>query len=152
MSSHSEQAMDAYRVYRVLPQADFYRTRVTRFERALRQTTKVSAVLLVLAALCGALGVADASRRGMWAFLAAAFAAVSTAIAAYEVAFGFERLGRQYQAALAALELLDAERPLAPDDPAVARHVTRSERLLRSEVDTWSHLDEERATGSSGTS
>ena len=85
----------------------------------------------------------------MWAFMAASFAALSTAIAAYEVAFGFERLSRQYADTLSVLMLAYVERPSAPDDQNVEQHVALVERLLRSEVDSWSHLSTEapRAAG-----
>jgi hypothetical protein len=130
----------AYDRYRVDEQVAYYRRQTAMYERALRRTTRISALLLVMASLFGALGAVDTPRRGMWAFMAASFAALSTAIAAYEVAFGFERLSRQYADTLSALMLADAERPTAPDDQNVEQHVALVERLLRSEVDSWSHL------------
>jgi hypothetical protein len=140
MSSPADQVLQAYDHYRVEDQVAYYRRQTIICERALRRTTRISAVLLVFAALFGSLGAVDEARRGMWAFMAATFAALSTAIAAYEVAFGFERLSRQYADTLSALMLAYAAGPTAPDDQNVEQHVALVERLLRSEVDSWSHL------------
>ena len=74
----------------------------------------------------------------MWAFCSAGFAALATALSAYEVAFGFERYSRQYTETRAALELADASRPPASDPEAVVDYVTRVEGLLRSDVESWS--------------
>ena len=139
--------MSAYRRYRVDGQVEYYRRQADKLERALRRTTRFSAILLVAAAMCGALGAVDTNRRGMWAFLAAGFAALSTAIAAYEVAFGFERYSRQYTETLSALKLADAERAHGADDDNVKLQVTLVERVLRSEVDSWSHLTSDTVLG-----
>ena len=140
MSADADQVMAAYRRYRIHNQVDYFSRQASVLQQALRRTTRISAALLVMASLFGALGAVDADRRGMWAFLAATFAALSTAVAAYEVAFGFERLSRQYADTLAALKLADAECPPTLSDDDVARQVARIERLLRSEVDSWSRV------------
>jgi prophage DNA circulation protein len=137
--------MDAYRRYRIDDQVGYYGSKASSFERALRHTTRISATLLVAASLFGAIAAVDESRRGMWAFLAATVAAISTAIAAYEVAFGFDRFSRQYNETLAALKLADASRPSTADESAVEQHVALIERLLRSEIDSWSRLSSEAA-------
>ncbi len=147
MSTRADQVMAAYRRYRVDGQVEYYRRQADKLERALRRTTRYSAILLVLAAMWGALGAVDTDRRGMWAFLAATFAALSTAIAAYEAAFGFERLSRQYTETLSALKIADAEREYEADDDNVKAQVTLVEQVLRSEVDRWSHLTSETVLG-----
>lgn len=146
MTTRADDVMRAYRRYRIDDQAAYYQRQAANFERALRRTTRISAILLVAASLCGALGAVDANRRGMWAFVATSLAALSTAVATYEVAFGFERVARQYAETLSALELAHAARPTGPDDTKVADHVALVERLLRSEVDSWSHLGSETAS------
>jgi SMODS and SLOG-associating 2TM effector domain 1 len=105
-------------------------------------------VLLILAALFGALATADAARRAMWALTATALSALATAMTSYEAAFGFERLARQYAETGSALALADVNGPQPDDlddldgdearDQRVAMFVTEVERVLRSEVDTWS--------------
>jgi hypothetical protein len=66
----------------------------------------------------------------------------------YESAFGFERLARRYAETSSALALADVFGPQPEDldqlesdakrDEAVLTFVAETERLLRSEVDTWS--------------
>jgi hypothetical protein len=76
----------------------------------------------------------------MWAFLAAGFAALTTAVATYEVAFGFERLSRQYNETVVALRLAEAEGPRTADARGGGEYVARVEHLLLTEVGRWSHL------------
>jgi SMODS and SLOG-associating 2TM effector domain 1 len=136
--------LGAYRRHRIAPQDVYYGHNSRNYEHARRWTLIATAVLLVLAALLGALGAADTPRRGMWAFLAAAVAAVATAITSYEAAFGFERYSRQYRDTRLALRLVEARGPRPEDlhgpdaDTRVGEFVAEVERLLRSEVDSWS--------------
>jgi hypothetical protein len=97
----------------------------------------ITAVLLVLAAFFGALGAADANRRAVWAFTAAALAALGTAVATFESAFDFERLSRQFSETGDAVALRNAKGP-KPDE-GVPGFVTAIEEILGSEVDRWSH-------------
>jgi hypothetical protein len=133
----------AYRRNRLDDQARYYGRRSRLFERARRWTLTTSALLLVLSALFGALASADGSRRAMWAFLAAAFAAGATGVAVYEASSGFERLSRQYQQTLAALRLADAVGPSAADGTdvtpsALGTFVGDVETILLAEVESWS--------------
>lgn len=136
--------LDAYRRHRIGHQERYYGHRSRDYERARRWSVAATAVLLALAALFGALGAADAPRRAMWAFLAAAVSAVATAIMSYEAAFGFEHYSRQYRDTRLALRLVDARGPRSEDlddsnaDATLGEFVTEIERLLRSEVDSWS--------------
>ena len=86
-----DEVLDVYRRYRIDDQARYYERRAADFERARRWTVTVTALLLVLAALFGSLGAADADRRAAWAFVAAALAALATALSTLESSFGFER-------------------------------------------------------------
>lgn len=147
MSARDEQALDAYRRYRVEAQAAYYERQARTFQKALRRTTRISAVLLVGAAFFGALGTADPSHRGIWAFTATALAALATAVATYEITFGFERLSRQYDDTLAALVLADAAGLTLDDDgDALAARVTSIEQVLTGEVAGWSHLESDAPT------
>jgi hypothetical protein len=150
--------LDAYRHHRVDAQIGYYGAKADDFERARRWTVTTSAVLLVLAALFGALGAAYTDRRAMWAFFAATLSAVATAVSAFEAASGFERFSRQYAETRAALVLASAHGPRAQDigvngdaaasETEVQAFVGDIERVLRAEVDTWSHVAERPADDS----
>jgi hypothetical protein len=145
--------LDAYRRHRIDDQTHYYAGRGVEFERARRWTVAASAGLLVLAALCGALGAAYGAHRAMWAFFAAALSALATAISGFEAAFGFERFSRGATETVSALSLLDTRGP-RPGRPATDEEllafVVEVERLLRSEVDTWSQVAEKTADAPSG--
>jgi hypothetical protein len=148
MSDRRAQLLDAYRQYRIAPQRAYYAGRAERNETARRWAVTATASLLVLAALFGALGTADPERRALWAFVAASLAALATALTSYEAAFGFERLARRYAETRSALALADVFGPRPEDldqlgtdterNQMVSAFVAETERLLRSEVDTWS--------------
>jgi SMODS and SLOG-associating 2TM effector domain 1 len=103
--------LKAYRSHRLADQEDYYGRRSHEYERARRWSVTSAALLLVAAALLGALATADPQRRAMWAFLAAAVSALATGITSYEAAFGLERYSRQYRDTQLALRLLDARGP-----------------------------------------
>jgi SMODS and SLOG-associating 2TM effector domain 1 len=135
--------LDAYRSSRIADQEQYYGHRSRQYERARRWSVTATALLLVTAALFGALGSADSQRRGLWAFLAAAVSAVATGIISYEASFGFERYSRQYRDTKLALRLPDARGPRREDvqgpegDDRVQDFVIEVERLLRTEIDSW---------------
>jgi hypothetical protein len=142
-SDWRSELLDAYRRHRIDDQTRYYARRGIEFERARRWTVTASAGLLVLAALCGALGAAYGSQRAMWAFIAAALSAVASAISGFEAAFGFERFSRRSDETASALALADTHGPRAgqpASDEDLMAFVVDIERLLRSEVDTWSQL------------
>jgi hypothetical protein len=144
--------IDAYRHHRVDDQIEYYGTKAADFERARRWTVTITAVLLVVAALFGALGAAYPAHRAMWAFFAAGLSALATAVSAFEAASGFERFSRSYAETRAALVLAAARGPRTDDigvdgddeasATAIQSFVFDIERVLRSEVDTWSHVAE----------
>ena len=135
--TRDEQLLDAYRQHRVEDQVGYYERRSGDYERARRLSVTITAALLVLAALFGALGAADANRRAVWAFTAAAFAALGTALTTFESAFGFERLSRQFGETGAAVALRNVQGP-KDDKGGVPGFVEDVEGILRSEVDRWS--------------
>jgi hypothetical protein len=133
----------AYRAHRIDDQVAFYARRAADNERARREALWISAACLVMAALFGALATADQARRQVWAVIAAGFGALATAVGAYEAAFGFERLSRQYADTRGALHIADVRGPQSDDDGSLAPHevvgfVDNVEGILRSEVDRWS--------------
>jgi hypothetical protein len=141
----AEEFLLAYRAHRIDDQMAYYARRAEDNERARREALWVSAICLVLSALFGALATADERRRQIWAVIAAGFGALATAVGAYEAAFGFERLSRQYEDTRGALHIADVRGP-QEDEPAeldsaeLLRFVDRVEAILRSEVDSWSQL------------
>jgi SMODS and SLOG-associating 2TM effector domain 1 len=141
--------LEVYRSHRIADQERYYGRRSRAYERARRWSVTATAVLLVAAALLGALGTADSQRRAMWAFLAATVSAVATGITSYEAAFGFERYSRQYRDTQLALRMLDVRGPQPDDlggpdgDARVQEFVSGMERLLRSEVDSWAEQSRE---------
>ena len=140
--------LDAYRRHRIDDQTHYYARRSVEFERARRWTVTASAGLLVFAALFGAVGAAYGAHRAMWAFMAAALAAMASAISGFEAAFGFERFSRGANETVSALALADTHGPRAgrpATDEELLAFVVGVERLLRSEVDTWSQVAEKAA-------
>jgi SMODS and SLOG-associating 2TM effector domain 1 len=148
MNDRRAEFLDAYRQHRVTTQQAYYSARAERNEAARRGAVTATGTLLVLAALFGALATADATRRALWAFVAASVSALATALVSYEAAFGFERLARQYAQTRSAIAMADVFGPRPEDldrlgtdeerDEAISTFVANTERLLRSEVDTWS--------------
>jgi hypothetical protein len=137
------QFLDLYLRHRLGDQVRWYERRQHEYGAARRWTVSASAVLLSASALFGALGVADQPRRTAWAFVATALAAMATAVAGYEAAFGFERLARRYGDTAATLHLLDAQGPRPPDvaSPSgaerLAGFVQDVETALLNEVGSW---------------
>jgi hypothetical protein len=147
-SDWRSEVLDAYRRHRIDDQTHYYSRRAIEFERARRWTVAASAGLLVGAALCGVLGATYGEHRAMWAFLAAALSATATAISGFEAAFGFERFSRGANETVSALALADTHGPRAgrpASDEELMAFVVGVERLLRSEVDTWSQVAEKAA-------
>ena len=148
----SDELLDAYRHHRLDAQIGYYGSKAADFERARRWTVTTTALLLVMAALFGALGAAYPGHRAMWAFFAAMLSAIATAVTAFEATSGFERFSRQYAETQAALVLASAHGPRARDaagngdqaasETEVQTFVDGVERVLRAEVDTWSHVAE----------
>ena len=141
-----EEFLLAYRAHRVDDQMAYYARRAADNEKARREALWISAICLVFSALFGALATADQARRQIWAVIAAGFGALATTVGAYEAAFGFERLSRQFEDTRGALHITDVRGPQgdgisAPGEPAdILVFVDEVEGILRSEVDTWSQL------------
>jgi hypothetical protein len=144
------QFLAAYRRHRLDDQSVYYAARARMFEQARRAVITVSALMMVMAALFGAIGAAYADRRAFWAFLAASVAALGTALTSFEAAFGLERYSRLYGESHRALMIAAVDEPrgaeLAADgDARVSAHVHRVERILGDEVDTWSQYTQQPA-------
>ncbi|GLZ28913.1 hypothetical protein Lesp02_11030 [Lentzea sp. NBRC 105346] len=117
-----------------------FHDRLTHFERgkaryaaARTWTVAFAATFFITAAALGAVGMADGPRRPLWAFLATAFAALATAVSAYESTFGFRRLAREYSTTVTALQRLEVDGPTPDDvdDEQLVSFVTEVESVFR---------------------
>jgi hypothetical protein len=124
------QFLRVYLKHRVAERLDGFERARTKYTSARRWTGALAVLLLAGAAALGALAAADATRRPMWGFLAAVVAALATAVAWYESAFGLRRLARRSSSGAALLEILQAH-GAASDEDGVAAFVTEVESVLR---------------------
>lgn len=145
MSERSRQALTLYRAARVEDQVDYYRRTSAEYDRAGAQSVALSAVLLSLTSLAGALAGLEISGKMGWAIAAAVIPAVSTAVAAYDAVFGFDRFSKLYGDAMRSLRLV--EEPdlagIADDRVAaaeVAAYVDAVEAVLLKEQAQWGQL------------
>jgi hypothetical protein len=124
------QFLRVYLKHRVGERLDGFERARAKYTSSRRWTGALSVLLLAGAAALGALAAADATRRPMWGFLAAVVAALATAVAWYESAFGLRRLARRSSSGAALLEILQAH-GAASDEDGVAAFVTEVESVLR---------------------
>jgi len=144
MSPRTDQLLSFYRECRIDDQVNFYASRRTLFDRAIDQALSLSAILLGLTAAAAALAGAKVSPVWVWAILATALPAVSTALTSYGSLYAFEQQGKIYGDAVRAAHA--AARP-AEADPSVPRSgedaaelVKRVEAVFRQEQAQWGQL------------
>jgi hypothetical protein len=149
MTKHDEEFLDVYETYRFRDQQVWYRNRREEFNEAHNQVTALIAVLMFLAAVSAALTAFNVARlRGLWAVLAVAFPALSTAFAAYRELYSFERHARVYRDSENALIRVDAYNPrhrpgIASEigyRRALSTYVSKGEAVLRKEQGQWGQL------------
>jgi hypothetical protein len=132
--------LEAYDAHRVEDQRGFYEKRSDEYARSALQTSSVSEVLLLLAAVCGVVA-AFWNDQAVWlGVLAAAFAAFAAAVASWAEVVGFSANAELYKAASAGLAQV---RPRRPDPPVASAESVRTyfdqvEDILLGEVRTWS--------------
>jgi hypothetical protein len=148
MSERSRQALTLYRAARLEDQGDYYRRTAAEYDRAGAQSVALSAVLLSLTTLAGTLAGLEISGKLGWAIAAAVIPAASTALAAYEAIFGFERISKLYADAIRSLRLI--EEPdltgIANEAEAaaqVAAYAGAVEAILLKEQAQWGQLTAE---------
>ncbi|MGM1060589.1 hypothetical protein [Saccharothrix sp. Mg75] len=127
---HREQFVRAYLRHRVGERLAGFEQARARYTSARRWTTAGAVLLYTAAAALGAVAVADAPRRELWAFLAAVAAAGATAVAVYEAAFSFRALSRRSANGVALLHLLQAHGAPEGEDGVTAFR-TEVESVLR---------------------
>ena len=137
-----------YRTHRLQHQSAFYESRRKEFAAAHDEIAWATAILLVLTAAMAALASADiGGLKSFWSILAVAFPALSTAFAAYNGLYAFERQGKIYGDAADALLRARADAPdlRSPMDDAafskaLSAHVDQVEQILRNEQAQWGQL------------
>jgi hypothetical protein len=144
-SSREALALALYREARVDDQLRYYGAAAAEYERANAQSVAVAAVLLSVTTLAGTLAGLDITGKLGWAVVAAVVPAVSTALAAYEALFGFERIGKLYTDAVQSLRRLELPDLAAAADDAdaagkVAEYAVAVETVLRNEQSQWGQL------------
>jgi hypothetical protein len=152
MSDRNKQFMSLYQKYRYEHQRDFYDTHRREFNSAHRQLILLTGLIMFFTALTATLTAAIDSPdwKPVLAVLAVVFPALSTALAAYNQLFAFERQAKLYGDAERALHRALAD---APDlkqgisegayDSAVGVYLSEIENILRKEQGQWGQLASE---------
>ena len=92
MTDRARRYLELYRDHRFEDQRRFYESRQEEFEAARDEVIWLTAVLMVLTGGAAAFAAADIGKLHMlWSILAVAFPALSTALAAYNGLYAFER-------------------------------------------------------------
>jgi hypothetical protein len=134
-----EQFRRLYREQRIADQRGWYEQRTREYRRARRQAIATRNTLLTMAAAAGVAGqFVDGDGRVVAGIVAAACAALATAVTAYESLMGFGPLAKLYQDA--ALSLREAEAQWDLGGGAVGAEIERVEQVLRSETGQWGQL------------
>ena len=145
MNERERQFVELYRQARVEDQRGYYDRTAGRYEGAHRQLLLVSAILFGVSSTVALISGIDVPGKQVWAVFAAVLPAVTTAIAAYEGLFSFERVAKLYRDA--ARNLRRAQPPLIDDaataDAAVANYVAEVERIFERERGQWGQLGSE---------
>lgn len=142
MSSREEQFVELYRQARVEDQRDYYERKAAQNRAAHQQLLLVSAIVFGVSGAVALLAGVDVPGKLVWAVLAAVLPAVTTAFAAYEGLFAFERIARLFHDAARNLRRVQA--PLLAEETsaqeAVVRYVSETERILERERGQWGQL------------
>ena len=142
MNERDREFVELYRRARVEDQRAYYDRAASRFEGAHRQLLLASAVLFGLSGSVALISGIDVPGKVVWAVFAAVLPAATTAIAAYEGLFAFERVAKIYRDA--ARNLRRAAPPIVGDtsdaDAAVIAYVAEVERIFERERGQWGQL------------
>jgi conflict system pore-forming effector with SLATT domain len=150
MNQRNEEFMKLYQKYRYDDQIKFYKDRSQEFKEANEQLLNATGVIMIITA-----GVSAATAlqippfwKTVLAILAVGLPALSTALAAYNELFAFERQSKLYQDAENALLAALAESPDVKKqglseseyDIAVGVYVNVVEGVFRKEQGQWGQL------------
>jgi hypothetical protein len=146
--SRDPQALfELYARFRHDDQLQYYKGRMSTYERALAQLGFWSAVVLVGASTAAALAGNGVANVHVWAVLAVVLPALATVLSAYGALFGFEQQAKLYNDAATALQRAkrdapDVERAENPDE-ALTGYVEQVEEILRREQAQWGQFASE---------
>jgi SMODS and SLOG-associating 2TM effector domain 1 len=147
MAERDRKVLDLYLTHRVQHQIDtFYKPRRTEYLAAYRQSLVAKAVLLALGGVAGILaGINLSGLRPVWSVFAAALPAVSTALAAYDGLFSFDRLAKVYGDVVTAVALLDqpTDAEVVANGSVLTNYVTAAETIFLNEQGQWGQLTRE---------
>ena len=145
MNERERELVELYRRARADDQRGYYERTAARFEAAHQQLLLGSAVVFGLSGAAAALSGIDVPVNLVWAILATVLPAATTAIAAYEGLFGFERVAKLYRDA--ARNLRHIPPPVVEDSPeaaaAATAYVAAAERIMERERAQWGQLSRE---------
>jgi hypothetical protein len=147
VSARARQFVELYRAARVEDQRDFYLRRADEFEGAHRQLLLVSSLVFGISGAVGLIAGLDVPGKLVWAILAAVLPAITTALAAYQGLYAFERIAKLYGDAARNLRLVEAPRlsDSADESAAVAAYVNQVEAIFKRERGQWGQLAAEEA-------
>jgi SMODS and SLOG-associating 2TM effector domain 1 len=145
MTERARQALLFYREGRLNDQIGYYEGAAAEYQRANAQSVAVGAVLLSVTSLAGALAGLDIAGKLGWAVVAAVLPALSTALAAYDALYGFDRIGKLYVDAVRSMRRVESPDLASARDAAdaaakVAAYATAVETILRNEQSQWGQL------------
>jgi SMODS and SLOG-associating 2TM effector domain 1 len=131
----SERA-DLYAAHRLADQLDYYDRTAREYERAARQSAKLTAALLAAGGIAAFLSSTHlAGQWGGWAIIAAVAPVLATALAGYEGLYGYERNAKLYADAVAGLTKLNET-----GAPSLAELAVEAEGVMRREQSQWGQL------------
>jgi hypothetical protein len=143
VSDRSQQFVEVYTRARVEDQRDYYRRRAEDFQRSHRQLLLISSIVFGLSGAAGLVAGLDVPGKLIWAIVAAVLPAITTAIAAYDGLYAFERLTKLYTDAARNLRLVEA--PKLADSPGdratIANFVVQVEEIFKRERGQWGQLE-----------
>jgi hypothetical protein len=147
VSERARQFVEVYRAARVENQRDYYARRAKESEAAHRQLLLVSSLVFGVAGGVGLLSGLDIPGKLVWAILAAILPAITTALAAYQGLYAFERIAKLYGDAARNLRLVETPNLSDPAEApaAVAAYVTQVEAIFKRERGQWGQLATEEA-------
>lgn len=148
MNDRDARFLALYRTYRHEDQRKFYENRRAECDAAHEQGVDLSAWLMVGSTAVAALAAVDvAGQHAVWAVLAVALPALSSALAAYDKLYMFDQQAKLYRDAAVALQRARADAPdlRGPLGEAEYRQVLRTyvhevEGVFRREQGQWGQL------------
>lgn len=145
MSSREEQFLRVYERRRVDHQAEYYDRRIREFTVIGGRLATIAAITFVLSSAIAVLAALDESGRPALAILTVALPGLSTALAAFNALYGFDRHVKLYGDAARSLARIE---PPEPDPDAIATYVESVETVLRTEQGQWGQLAADLSTAS----